>query len=565
MIKQFYETFKNSYVQTFDDTKQGRSGFVKMLPMQDLEANNLKVLNEEGAGVFFTPNPCKGGRKEENVTNIEWVYADLDEGTKPEMMERIKKSPFYPHVITESSRGYHLLWRVDCSREQFDKIIAGLIYFYDSDPAISSTNEVLRLPPFKHMKDPKNPFPVQVLRFDLSEQITAENMLEAYPEPHKSFQVKFEIKDDDLGILKTLPIVDVLRKLGVDVRRSSIFENGKETSAKINTAGNYINRFSRKNGSGSTIDAVMAYGNLELKDAIEWLRKEFGLEKKTVIKQIEEVEEIDPINEKCQVFTWGTNNLNRKITPIKSDQFIVLAGETGSGKTTFCFDVAWKNAIEGKKVLFLSLEMTKNQILTRAARSYAGITKEDWRNPSAIAQTKKDLYLKRKEEFNKLDNLILSGFPDGVPKNTANIFAMIEQIKPDLTFVDNFDLIEKDDKAEYAEQNRIAGEFMNLAKDKKRPIIVLHHFNKGKDDKGQRGLDSIRGSGKITHNAHSVLICYRVYDEDATPEANAKFTILQKKDRDFGQQSLVNIYFKNGSFQDDYNPSAALEFWQNNI
>ena len=36
-------------------------------------------LNKKGAGIFFTPNPCKEGRKKENIESIEWVYVDIDD------------------------------------------------------------------------------------------------------------------------------------------------------------------------------------------------------------------------------------------------------------------------------------------------------------------------------------------------------------------------------------------------------------------------------------------------------------------------------------------------------
>ena len=87
MIKKFYEIFKDSYVQTFDDTKRGRKGFTQCFPMSELALKkewSLKM-NKQGMGVFFTPNPCKGGRKEENITEINWVFVDMDDGTKKEI------------------------------------------------------------------------------------------------------------------------------------------------------------------------------------------------------------------------------------------------------------------------------------------------------------------------------------------------------------------------------------------------------------------------------------------------------------------------------------------------
>jgi len=559
MLTQFYDIFKNSYVQTFDDTKQNRAGFVKTFKMCDIAVYKkwLVDMNKTGMGVFFTPNPCQNGRTESDITAIDWVYVDMDEGTKAEMMEKIKNSPFYPHIITESSRSYHLFWRViGMDKEIFSKIIAGLIDFYDGDPAISSTNEVLRLPPFYHMKDPKNPFQVQILRLDLSYEINANEMFEAYPEPVKKFQVKFNIADEDLDVLKKISITDVLNKLGVQVKRNFICDNnGKMSSASINVQGNYVNRFSGKAGSGSTIDVAMVYGNMDLKQAIEWLRTEFNLKKKEVVvvnKPMSVNEIMEEINAKTEMFTWGTPRLDRELTAIERHHFCVIAGLASAGKTAFAFDVAIKNAKLGHKVLFLSLEMSEKSILVRGARSFAGITKEEWRGrPKTIPEHKMQAYEYRAKRLTEEKNLFLKSMPKDVDPMIENIFTLIEAINPALTIIDNFDLIKKDPKnSEYLEQNRISEQIRSFCKDKNRPIILIHHENPHSKNKG---LGAMRGSAKIGDNCDTQLSCSREWSVDASPEDNAKFFILANKDRDFGQWNMSTVYFKDGTFMDEYN------------
>lgn len=575
MIKQFYETFKNSYIQTFDDTKQARNGYVKTIPMIDYELYGLDKLNAEGAGIFFTPNPCEGGRKEENVTSIDWVYVDMDDGTKAEMMGRIEKSPLHPHIITETKRGYHLLWRVKCERKEFDKIIAGLIYFYESDPAITSTNEVLRLPPFNHMKDPKNPFQIKIISMSFDYETTAGEMIEAYPSPQKQLQVKHSLKDDEIAIIKSIPVSSVLAKFGVEIRRGFIVENGQVTSAHINEKENYINRFSGLAGSGSTIDAAMVYGKMGKAEAIKWLKGLAGIKPKelspsSVAKNIIEEQEtstedlINEVDKKVKVFTWGTDLLNKKITPIQTNHFIILAGNTGAGKTAFAFDVAFKNAKEGKKVLYLSLEMTRGEILIRGARAYAGITKAEWRDRDKIPAHKKESFKFKMKQLAEEENMILKGFPQGVPPTVDAIFELINQINPDITFIDNFDLIaKKQGENEYTEQTAIAKAIMDKCHDENRPVVVLHHKNPKSKNAGIAGN---RGSGKIGDDSNISLACSRAWSENASEEENAMFTVEHEKCRDFGGYDIAQVYFKRGTFVDSFaEPQKRPEFWQNNI
>jgi len=50
--------------------------------------------------------------------------------------------------------------------------------------------------------------------------------------------------------------------------------------------------------------------------------------------------------------------------------------------------------------------METEKLKTNMARSYAGITKQEWRNKD-ISDTKKKAYFKRKEQIESNSNLIL--------------------------------------------------------------------------------------------------------------------------------------------------------------
>jgi hypothetical protein len=182
-MQKFQEIFKNGYCQTFDDSGKGRKELVRIFPMSDYEKNKdlLCEINRAGGGIFFTPNPCNGGRREENITSIDWIYVDIDDMSKEEMRKLIKTSPIIPNIIVESKRSYHLYWRVTCTKEEFSTIIHGLIDYFHGDKAITSINEVLRLPDFFHMKDPQNPVEIKCIFQKLSKPIPASEMLSAYP------------------------------------------------------------------------------------------------------------------------------------------------------------------------------------------------------------------------------------------------------------------------------------------------------------------------------------------------------------------------------------------------
>jgi len=580
MIRTFYKQFVGGFLQTFDDQKKvrevERKDLVLSRPIKYLAENKDKVheMNREGAGIFFTPNPIQGRRTEKNVTAIRWVYVDMDEGTKEDMMELIKKSPIYPNFIVESSRSYHLYWRVDSDRKQFSRIINGLLKFYDGDTAISSINEVLRLPGFYHMKDPKNPFLIKVIYENMSSKQTAEEMIEAYPylPPMIEFAQRHKLSDKDLALIKNIPIIDILRKLGVELTSDNfVVENGEKSSASINVKENYVHRFSGKPGSGSTIDAVMQYGKKSLPEAIEYLKEYAGINNiikpkdvaKAILSASKPAIELD-FSQRA-VFTWGTKQLDEKIAPKSTDSYTLLAGETGSGKTTFAFFTAMRNALLGNKVLFLTLEMSREAMIIRNARDFAGITKDEWRDRRKISKEKKKTMKERKAYLENIEGLSIEGVPNAP---TALIFELIKQHDPDLVFIDNFDLIEKEGSGNgYVEETRIANEFMNFARDEfSGAIVILHHLNTKKNrDKNALDIGALRGSQKIIHNAGLYLCGYRStkVDEDDKDEVLTKkqlssFSIVTPKDREFGKKTLATTYFQWGEFVDEFKVAKPL-------
>lgn len=246
-------------------------------------------------------------------------------------------------------------------------------------------------------------------------------------------------------------------------------------------------------------------------------------------------------------FTWGTPQANKVFTPIERGQFIVLAGSQNSGKTAFSFDLAVKNC---KKhiVLYLSLEMDTEDILTRISRSYAGINKEEWRRKDLIPDEKREKYRIKKEFIRSLEGLLLMGLR-GEEKTIENVFRIIQELEPDLIFVDNLDLLQNKDKSTVDHQSYVSGKFMDFCAKERFPVVLVHHMKKG-----GKGIDGIRGSGKITDDATGVFMCSRETDNyDQLDEVDrARFVVKEVKDRMFGQGGYHEYYFSKGEFNDTF-------------
>lgn len=166
-----------------------------------------KELNKQGFGIFWTPNTFNGQRKVENLKEVRFFIADIDDGTKEEQMERIKSLVLKPSVIVETNKGYHCYWRVkdfNPNREQsqilfnYREVEQGLVKKLKADPHATDVARLLRFPGFYHMKNPNKPFLVREVDRNSCEY-TEEQMLFAYRLPRPKFKpLKYEGKNEDM-------------------------------------------------------------------------------------------------------------------------------------------------------------------------------------------------------------------------------------------------------------------------------------------------------------------------------------------------------------------------------
>lgn len=139
-----------------------------MFPVSKAEARDW---NEKGWGIFWTVNAFDGARRKENLTRIVAWAIDMDDGTKQQQRDRLLASPIIPSLIVETKRGYQAYWlATTCPNYGAPKaenwnaiVLERLVPHFGSDKNARDLCRVLRVPGFKHMKDPANPFMVRIV------------------------------------------------------------------------------------------------------------------------------------------------------------------------------------------------------------------------------------------------------------------------------------------------------------------------------------------------------------------------------------------------------------------
>lgn len=596
---EFLKHFSGSVFQTFKD-KPNAKGYPQVL--FEYNEEQFKTFNKLGCGVYFTPNFFKGGRKEENLTYINAVFADLDVAKEGEGMSKeeiqtkkdyIKEELTYycdtpPSFIIDTKNGLQPIWLVRDgevtteSKRKFKAIIQGIIQLTvrwgSKGDQVKDFSRVLRLPNFYHMKSDPYLCTVEQLddiRYDL------DHLVQNFPfvEEKKSVVVKKEPQKYlvnggavETGLIfeaiNNIPIRELAPRAFAYVGRSASFDNqdrlildGRLTGNFIGkTGGNFMASTSHEDFSGSPVTCVAKILRVTNSESYEWIRDQYGLDEKK-LKAKRTVEELKPVVSKSVIyFDWGTPLLTKNFAPIKRGTYCIIGAGYGVGKTTFCMNMALKNVAKGHKVLYLSLEMSTDEIFDYLGRKAASITIEEEINFD-IPSEKTKRYQERIAELESLESFVLKGVVGG-----TNIdFETLEELMKgdwDMIFVDNFNLIQKDVRTQQLDhEGQLSSRLLAYASQNQVALIVVHHYSKGGARANSKDGYSLSGNTKIVNDAHRIVLLERKkFDEDDNPteEDKACMTVTLDKGRGYDSGIRRHIYFVGGIFDDKFPTKAEL-------
>lgn len=251
--------------------------------------NTCLQRNEMGAGAFVTVQSFKGERRiTENLTKINAWAIDLDEGTKEQQRERIRKSPLCPSAIVEAKRGYHVYWKaIDARPNNFGLIQQALVDFFGADNRAKDLCRFLRLPDCNHWKDPKDPFMVHQV-FEKDTAYVDGQMMRAFVK-HKPKPKTVKSFGDFSGCKRGLELLSGAPELGGEqftFRLNAkgtlqILVNGKSTSSWIALDG-HIGSHDR---GGPGLIAWVQWYKYTREEARSILRKYLGGEYERILGQ----------------------------------------------------------------------------------------------------------------------------------------------------------------------------------------------------------------------------------------------------------------------------------------
>ena len=215
--------------------------------------------------------------------------------------------------------------------------------------------------------------------------------------------------------------------------------------------------------------------------------------------------------DKYKGYSTGFSDLDNIMTGLNKSDLILIGARPAMGKTSFALNMARNvSALAKKKVLFFSLEMSKEQLAQRVLATEARVSSAKMRNGNITP----DEWGRLGEAANALNDIELY-FDDTANITVPEMKAKARKLKGvDCVFIDYLGLINSTKKSENRtnEVSDITRNLKMMAKELRIPVICCAQLNRGTEGRGKSHrpqLSELRESGSIEQDADIVLMLYR--------------------------------------------------------
>lgn len=209
--------------------------------------------------------------------------------------------------------------------------------------------------------------------------------------------------------------------------------------------------------------------------------------------------------------TTGFSDLDEVMTGLNRSDLILVGARPAMGKTSFALNIARNvSLIAKKKVLFFSLEMTKEQLAQRVLSSEAKVLSTKMRT----GKLDPDDWTRLGLATDALNSCELY-FDDSSNITVPEMKAKIRRLRGvDCVFIDYLGLIRSGKRTEnrVQEVSEITRSLKLMAKDLKIPVFCCAQLSRGTEGRGKSHrpqLSDLRESGSIEQDADIVLMLYR--------------------------------------------------------
>ena len=225
----------------------------------------------------------------------------------------------------------------------------------------------------------------------------------------------------------------------------------------------------------------------------------------------------------------GLTEIDSIIKGLNNTDLNILAGRPGMGKTGLALSVALNAALDGKHVLFHSLEMSSEQLIKRLMAMQTGISLEQIMS-GELSDEEMQILVSAQATIASLPII----FNDNPSVTAANMLMGARRLKRkgmlDLVIIDYLQLMrasrDVQGKGRYEEVSEISRDIKAMAKRLDVPLLALAQLSRSVESREDKRpmLSDLRDSGQIEQDADRILFAYReeYYLEKSQPKQGMK-------------------------------------------
>ncbi len=242
--------------------------------------------------------------------------------------------------------------------------------------------------------------------------------------------------------------------------------------------------------------------------------------------------------------TFGLRDLDEMTVGMRAKQLIVVAGRPGSGKSSLGLAAAEATARLGKRVLFWSVEMGREEIARRLKCGMARVELSRFLRGGVSEQETAALFAATES----LGRLPLSIDDRSVSIDDIVSGSQREHARDPLSLVviDHLHHLQwhRGARDEMSALNHAVMGAANLAKDLGVPVLLLSQLNRKVEERQNKRpqLADLRGTGTVEQAAHVAIGLYRdeYYDAHSRDKGIAEAIVLKQRD---GATGMVRVGF----------------------
>lgn len=217
---------------------------------------------------------------------------------------------------------------------------------------------------------------------------------------------------------------------------------------------------------------------------------------------------------KAEYLRTGVAALDKVIRGLAPGNVCLIGGATSMGKTSLALEIAMNVARQGKGVVFVSLEMSKEELAGRIASSMSRVAYAEMRDAAAMEE---DDFRKIIEAAKTVESWPLHIVPkhvrdiDAIRAASAKAALGFPGGKPELVIVDYAQLVKGPGKDRYEKMTNVSIELKDMAERLAVPVMPLVQLSRdiGRREDKRPQLVDIKETGQFENDADQAVFCHR--------------------------------------------------------